>query len=291
MKKLLLLPLLAFGLAAAAPAVADDVTASISPSGFPNVISIHNGDSVTWKNNDTVNRQIVGDDGTWQSPVLTPGQSWSHVFVQGGAYAYHGAFKPAQKGTVQVDSSRTTLMRTNFQTVTITRTIQIKGQVSKLGASGEAVTIQAKPSGSSTWNDVAHVATTNQFFVATVKPRRTTAYRAIWQNVPSGSHVVRVKPLVRIKQVGRSVLAVGVRADVKLVGRKVLLQRFNKRTHRWSSFSSLRLTRLKASQTLYDSLGSRRMTVPHGTIVRGLITRAQAGPYMYGPAWSLGRRL
>lgn len=291
MKKLLLLPLLAFALAAAAPAGADNVTASISTSGFPNVISIHNGDSVTWKNNDTVNRQIVGDDGTWQSPVLAPGQSWSHIFVEGGTYTYHGAFKTDQKGTVQVDSSRTTLLRTNFQTVTITRTIQIKGQVSKLGATGEAVTIQARPFGTSTWTDVAHVSTKNQFFVATVKPRRTTAYRAVWENVPSGEHVVHVKPLVRIKQVGRSVLAVGVRADVKLVGRKVLLQRFNKRTHRWHSFSSLRLRHFKASRTLYNSLGSRRMTLPHGTIVRALITRAQAGPYMYGPAWSLGRRL
>lgn len=291
MKKLLLLPLLVFGLVAATPAVAGDVTASITPSGFPSVIRIQNGDSVTWKNNDTVNRQIVGDDGTWKSPVLAPGASWSHIFVQGGTYPYHGAFKTDQKGTVEVSSTRATLMRTNFQKVPITATVQIKGQISKLGATGEMVTIQAMPRGSSTWSDVAQVATKNQYFVATVKPRRTTAYRAVWQNVPSGSHLVYVTPLVGIKQVGRTRIQVGVRADVKLVGRRVLLQRFNKRTHAWHSFTSLRLTHFKASMHLYTSLGAKRLTLPHGTIIRAFITRAQAGPYMYGPAFSLGRRL
>ncbi len=291
MKKLVLLTLLTLGLAAAAPAVADDVTVSVGPNGFPPQISIQNGDSVTWKNDDAVNRQIVADDATWKSPVLTPGQSWSHVFVRGGTFGYHGAFKPAQHGSIQVAAVRATLMRTNFQTVPITRTVRIKGQISQLGATGEHVTIQALPRGSSTWNDVAQVATKNQFFVATVKPRRNTLYRAVWHDVPSNAHRVNVTPLVRIKQVGRSRIQVGVRADVKLVGHHVLLQRFNKRTHRWHSFGSVRLTHLKATMNLYDSLGATRLTLPHGTIIRALITRAQAGPFMYGPAFSRGRRL
>ncbi|HET7555300.1 MAG TPA: hypothetical protein VFJ75_06575 [Gaiellaceae bacterium] len=291
MKKLVVLVLLAFGLVAAAPAVANDTTVSIKPSGFPPQISIQNGDTVTWRNDDSVNRQVVADDGSWSSPVLAPGQSWSYTFVNGGAYAYHGAFKPAQHGTVQVAATRTTLMRTNFQKVPITSTVTIKGQISQLGATGEAVTVQALPRGSSTWTDVAQVATKNQFFLATVKPRRTTLYRAVWHNVPSNAHLVNVTPLLGIKQVGRSRIQVGVRADVKLVGRRVLLQRFNKRTHRWHSFTSLRLTHLKATARLYNSLGARYLTLPHGTIIRAFITRAQAGPYMYGPAFSRGRRL
>jgi hypothetical protein len=71
----------------------------------------------------------------------------------------------------------------------------------------------------------------------------------------------------------------------------VLLQRFNKRTHKWRSFAHLRLTHFKASKTEYDSIGSIRLTLPHGTIIRAFISRAQAGPLMWGPAWSLGRRV
>jgi plastocyanin len=291
MKRVVLLTLLAFGLTAAAPAVAGDVAVVVGPNGFPPQVSIQNGDSVTWKNGDSVNRQIVADDGTWKSPVLTPGQSWSHVFVRGGTFSYHGAFKPAQHGTVQVAAVRATLMRTNFQTVPITGTVRIKGQISELGATGEHVTIQAQPRGSSTWSNVAEVATKNQFFVATVKPRRNTLYRAVWNNVPSNAHRVNVTPLVGIKQVGRSRIQVGVRADAKLVGHRVLLQRFNKRTHAWHSFTSLKLTHVKATMSLYNSLGAMRLTLPHGTIVRAYVTRAQAGPYMYGPAFSRGRRL
>lgn len=291
MKKLIVLPLLALGLVAASPTAAADTTVSIKSTGFPALVSVQNGDVVTWRNDDTINRQVVADDGSWKSPVLTPGQTWSHVFVQGGTFAYHGAFKPDQKGTVQVADTRATLMRTNFQTVPITATVRIKGQISQLGATGQPVTIQAMPRGSSTWSDVAQVATKNQFFVVNVKPRRTTLYRAVWHNVPSNEHLVKVTPLVGIKQVGRSRIQVGVRADVTLVRHTVLLQRFNKRTHRWSSFTSLKLTRVKASATLYTSTGVKYLTLPHGTIIRAYITRGQAGPFMYGPAFSRGRRL
>jgi hypothetical protein len=51
------------------------LTVTIGPSGFPPQVSIQDGDSVTRKNDDTVNRQVVADDGTWKSPVLAPGQS------------------------------------------------------------------------------------------------------------------------------------------------------------------------------------------------------------------------
>ena len=109
--------------------------------------------------------------------------------------------------------------------------------------------------------------------------------------MPRNAHRVNVTPLVGIKQVGRSRIQVGVRAVVKLVGRHVLLQRLNKGTHRWHSFGSLELTHVKASASLYTSLGATRLRLPHGAIIRAFITRSQAGPYMYGPAFSRGRRL
>lgn len=291
MKRLLLLPLLALGLAAAAPAGADDYTASISASGFPPLISIQNGDRVVWKNDDAVNRQIVADDNSWKSPVLKPGESWSRIFVKGGVFKYHGAFKPNQHGTVEVASTRVVLLRQSAETVQIFRSVRLQGTVSAKGSTGEQVVIQAKPRGTTTFHEVARTTTENGVWQVRVKPRRITAYRAVWQNVPSAEHIVKVTPFVRLKQVGRRLLYVHVRADVTLVRRSVMIQRFNKRTHRWHSFRRVKLTRFTAKTGSYDSIGSFRVTFPHGVIIRALITKGQALPLMYGPAWSRGLRI
>ena len=286
MRRLVLLPLLVLGLAAAAPAGADDYTASISASGFPPLISIQNGDRVVWKNDDAVNRQIVADDNSWKSPILKPGQTWSRIFLGAGKYTYHGAFKPGQHGIVEVTATRVVLMRQSAKTVQIFRSLRLQGSISKSGADGEIVSIQARPFGTAQFHEVARTTTKNGVWQVLVKPRRITVYRAVWQNVPSAEHIVDVKPFVRLKQVGRRRFSVGVTADVTLVHRTVVVQRFNKRTHRWRSFMALRLGRFTAKPRSYTSIGSFRATFPHGTIIRALITKRQALPLMYGPAWS-----
>ncbi|HET7806917.1 MAG TPA: hypothetical protein VFK71_00370, partial [Gaiellaceae bacterium] len=200
MKKLLVLPLLALGLAAAAPASADDFTASISPSGFPPLISILNGDRVVWKNDDAVNRQIVADDNSWKSPVLRPGESWARIFRQGGVFKYHGAFKTDQHGTVEVSASRVVLIRPTVKWLQIFRSVRLQGTVSRQGSNGEEVSIEARPFGSSTFEQVARTTTKNGVWSVLVKPRRNTVYRAVWQNVPSAGQIIHVKPFVRLKQ-------------------------------------------------------------------------------------------
>jgi plastocyanin len=292
MRKLLLLPLLALSLVlGAASAGAAERTATIAPTGFPPLITIDNGDTVTWKNGDTVNRQIVADDNSFTSPVLQPGESWSHIFPEGGTYHYHGAFKPDQKGTVEVAATRVVLMRQSAQTVQIFRTVRLQGSVSAGASNGEVVRIEAKPRGKSAFSEVARTATKNGVWTVQVAPRRTTVYRAVWQNVPSSEHTVNVRPFLRLKQVGRHLVYVHVRADTTLVGRSVLLQRFNKRTHRWHTFRSVKLTRFTANRAAYDSTGRFRMSFPHGVILRAFMTKAQAGPLMYGPASSRALRV
>ena len=190
-----------------------------------------------------------------------------------------------------MNATRATLVsQKSANVIVITRTVQLKGTVSKIGSDGEQVVIQAKPAGTSSYTVAARTVTHKGFWSVTLKPRRTTAYRAVWMNVPSRAHVVHVKPLVRLKQVGRSLFSVGLHADTTLLKRRVMLQRFRKPTHKWSSFARLRLTHFKASKSEYDSIGSIRLTLPHGVIIRAYISRAQAGPLMWGPAWSLGRR-
>lgn len=70
------------------------VTVSITASGFkPEDVTIKPGDSVTWRNTDTVDRQVESDTGTFKSPVLEPGESWSRQFDVESSYSYHEATK------------------------------------------------------------------------------------------------------------------------------------------------------------------------------------------------------
>ena len=60
-----------------AGAGADTKTVQIVKSGFtPSTTTITVGDSVTWKNADTVNHQVVANDGSFASPVFpkSPGK-------------------------------------------------------------------------------------------------------------------------------------------------------------------------------------------------------------------------
>ena len=291
MRKLLLLPLLVLGLAAAAPAGANTVTVPITATGFPAVVSVQNGDTVTWKNNDTVNRQVVADDKSWQSPVLKPGDTWSHVFVAGGTFSYHGAFKPTQKGTIQVAATRSVQITTKHRVVPMFRAVKLDGSVSNSASNGEEVVIQAKAARGLAFHNVARTTTNAGEWKVMVRPHRNTVYRAVWQNVPSAAQTVYVKPLVRIKQVGRNLFAVGVHADTTLARHWVRIQRWNKRTHVWHSFMAVRLTRVKASLLDSQSIRPFHVHLAHGSIIRALITRRQAAPIMYGPAWSKALRV
>ena len=208
MRKLLLVPLLALGLAAAAPAGADDFTATITPSGFPPLISIQNGDRVVWKNGDTVNRQLVADDSSWKSPVIKPGGTWSHTFVNGGTFRYHGAVKPTQHGAIEVASTRAVQIQRGASTITFSHSLLLKGSVSKPSSSDEEVVIQAEPYGASSFDTVARITTDNGFWQARVQPSRTTVYRAIWKNVPSTGRTVFVYTWVWFLLLGGFIQAV-----------------------------------------------------------------------------------
>src|SRR5204863_2300326 len=130
MRRLLLLPLFVLALAAASPAGADDHQANITAAGFvPLHLTVPNGDRIVWKNNDTVNHQIVADNGSFSSAILKPGQSYAHIFVNPGTYSYHDGTKPADKGTVDVTATREVLMRVPARVVTFPHAVTLTGAV------------------------------------------------------------------------------------------------------------------------------------------------------------------
>src|SRR5947208_8539418 len=103
----LLLPMLTLAalcvgsIASAAPTVTK--TVKITRTAFsPASVTIKTGDSVKWTNTDTQNHQVVSNNGSFVSPILGPGKSYSHKFNAAGTYRYHDGLNAAVKGVVKV---------------------------------------------------------------------------------------------------------------------------------------------------------------------------------------------
>src|SRR4051812_6945937 len=99
MRKALLLVVSIIGLAAAGVALAAVTkVVAIKPAGFSLVTrTIQTGDSSRWRNDDTVNHQLVADNGHFASPVLKPQQSYIRQFTTSGTYRYRDALEPAER--------------------------------------------------------------------------------------------------------------------------------------------------------------------------------------------------
>ena len=76
---------------------------SIKRSSFsPATVNIVAGDTILWKNNDTHYHQVVATTGTFASPVLAPGRTYSFKFEVAGTYKYRDALVPTSVGTIKV---------------------------------------------------------------------------------------------------------------------------------------------------------------------------------------------
>lgn len=68
----------------------------------PGTMTIKNGDTVTWKNNDSVSHSVVADDDSFNSGEIIAGSKYKRTFVKTGTYNYHCAIHPNIKGVVVV---------------------------------------------------------------------------------------------------------------------------------------------------------------------------------------------
>ena len=67
----------------------------------PATVSIVAGDTIRWRNADTRDHQVVSTTGTFASPVLRPGRTYSFTF-DARSYRYRDALHPRVTGTVRV---------------------------------------------------------------------------------------------------------------------------------------------------------------------------------------------
>lgn len=69
----------------------------------PADITIKAGESVTWTNEDAVQHNAAADDGAFEGPLLSKGESYTFTFNTPGTYPYHCTPHPFMKATVTVE--------------------------------------------------------------------------------------------------------------------------------------------------------------------------------------------
>ena len=68
----------------------------------PGRIEVEAGTTVEWTNNDPLAHSVTANDGSWDSGLIQPGQTWRRTFTAPGTYEFHCTPHPFMKGTVVV---------------------------------------------------------------------------------------------------------------------------------------------------------------------------------------------
>jgi plastocyanin len=249
MRKLLLLALVPLALTFAGPAVAA-TPVTITTTGFePAQVTVGSGDEVTWKNTDTVKRQLVADGGAFSSPSLAPGDSWTFRFPSAGTFTYHDGLKTTQKGTVTVRRTgvRAVTIATTQRQVTLGGSVELSGSVAGEPRAGRQIVVVAKPYlGIETRTTV--VTDFDGTWSLSVRPRIRTEYAAESGNVVSAeSPIVYVRPAVQLRvlnaRLGRFYTKVAALRSYR--GKPVTIQRL-----RGSTWVKVRRVRLGAGSAV-----------------------------------------
>ena len=87
----------------ASPMAADGIQVSIHDFTFDApTVEVPAGGTVTWTNNDLSGHSVVADDGSFASPTLGQGDTFSYTFETAGDVPYHCGLHVNMKGIVTV---------------------------------------------------------------------------------------------------------------------------------------------------------------------------------------------
>ena len=170
-----MLATVAAALALVATAGAATINVQIKSNGFsPGSISINHGDAVVWKNVDKVDHQIVADDGSFASPVLHAGQSYTVTLNRAGTFRYHDSYFPKLTGKIGVTGPPPSLtLALSAPIVDFGTSVTLSGAVST-GQANESVEIDAQPFGAASALQLVVLKTgANGAFSYAVTPRCT----------------------------------------------------------------------------------------------------------------------
>jgi plastocyanin len=213
----------------AATATTATATVQITKTGFvPATVTINAGDSVTWRNADTVNHQVVANGGQFASPILAPGKTYTHTFNGGGTFHYHDALHTTLKGTIIVKGPPPVVtLAASAAIVKYGTAVMLTGTVSNKKA-GETVTLVQLPFSQTTKQVIATLqTTTGGAFSFTVTPQIYTQYQAQWKNLSESSVFIQVAPMIKLSWNARTgYFHFYVLAGTSFAGKYAFLQRF-----------------------------------------------------------------
>jgi plastocyanin len=213
----------------AASGSAATVTVQIKSTGFsPSSITINHGDGVTWRNVDKVDHQVVADDGSFASPILHAGQSWTKTLSTAGTFRYHDALYPRRTGKIVVKGPPPSVsLALSVPIVVYGSPTTLSGAIST-GAANQTVELTAQPYGQASPAQLVVLKTgPGGVFSYTVTPSIYTTYVARWTNVSSASVIVQVAPHVRLLAGGNGYMKAAISSPVSLWHRHVTLQRLS----------------------------------------------------------------
>jgi len=261
-------------LVAPAAGSAANVTVQIRSTSFsPSSFTINHGDRVTWHNADKTDHQVVADDGSFASPILHAGQSYSRTLSTAGTFRFHDALHPRLTGKVVVKGPPPSLSLSLSAPIVYWGTpITISGGVST-GAANQTVEISQQPYGQAAPSQLAVVKTgSGGAFSYTVTPSLYTTYTARWNNVSSGSVVAQVAPKMSLVPGGKGYMKAVISSPVSLWHKHVMLQRLSP-YGQWVTVANLTLG--EQNGRLFQPAGY----LPRGrSLIRFFLSITQAAP-------------
>jgi plastocyanin len=231
MKRMLLLPLalVATLVVAAASGAATKATRTVQVTGegfTPAAVTVSTGDSVTWHNADNANHQVVANDGSFASPVLKPGDTFTQTFNSAGKTAYHDSQATKHTGSVTVTAPAANVtLSAALQTITYGSSTKLSGAVTNQ-LTNEPVTLTSQPFGKGTQSLDSTTTAANGSFAFGVSPTIKTTYQAHWRTTASPNVTVNVAPRVGLGRIGR-LYVTKVTSDLNYAGHFVLVQKRN----------------------------------------------------------------
>lgn len=226
-RTILLLPVVAALLLAPSAPAATKIVSIKRGSFSPATVGIVAGDSIRWRNDDTRDHQIVSTTGTFASPVLRPGRTYTFRFDVAGAYRYRDALNPSVTGTVRVAGAPPALtLAASEPQITYGARVTLSGQVNSRKA-GENVQLTYQPYGQASPIVLATVITgADGTYSFNVQPRILTTYRASWKTAASLPVSTAVAPAISFGRLNGFVTR--VYAGRSMARKQVQLQRLSR---------------------------------------------------------------
>jgi plastocyanin len=227
MRRLFVVVVSAAALGSAGPAAAATVTVRIVKSGFtPVSVTVNADDTVTWANRDTVNHQVIAVNGSFASPVIAPGKTWSYTFRGSGSFGYRDALEPSERGSVVVRARPAAVtLGADPAVLTFGTEAHLRGTISS-GRAGETVALFQWPYGqASPVQLTVAITTTGGAYDVIVKPQILTGYFARYRTSQSAPVGIQIRPRITFVPRGRHTMYTRVGAGRSFAGRSVYLQR------------------------------------------------------------------